>query len=467
MKNHKPIYILLIVIFSLLFLIPIWSVKYIPLQDWPVFMGISYIISHFSHFHSYFAVKPIPPPYSTGFLLLAGLMRIFPPLVAGKVLLSIYIITFFASFYYFLRILNPEGLYLYFFAPLLVFNYFFGKGNINFILSIPLFLFLIPVFSEKISGKRLFHIPLAFLLSLVLYFTHFFTYFIFLLVLLIIVLYNREKFVLFAVSCIPLILFAAYFLINRAPVGISFYKSFYSKFLSFRDVFGTWTPYIDVLILVVPFLLLFFFVLKGWKVVHKKWKIILLLFLLVFLFAPEEVYTLSRPDQRILPFAFFTLLLFPVIAKKPRFKFVFSLVIIILSLVNFEIKEKTFITLNRDLEKCVGVLSKVPMSKSVVSIGTKNYYTGVVNPFLHIIYYSIPTRNNANIPSYEWNIPLFYKLTYPKPEIASSVIKNKHQLLTFYDYFFVMEDGKDFENQLKMFADLVYANENVKLFEKK
>ncbi len=467
MKNRKQLYVLLVVIFSLLFLIPIWSVKYIPLQDWPVFMGFSYIIAHLSDFSSALAVKPIPPPYSTGFLLLAGLMKIFPPFIAGKVLLSIYLILFFTSFYYFLRSLNPDSLFLYLFAPLLIFNNFFAKGNINFILSIPLFLFFVPVFLRKFSSRKFYNLPVALLISLILYFTHFFTYFVFLLVFLIESIFNKRKTSLFVVSCVPLILFTAYFISNRTALDISFYTSFYSKFLSFRDVFGTWTPYIDVFILLIPFLLIFFLVLRDWKLGAKRWKITIFVLLLIYLVVPKEIYTLSRPDQRILPFIFFILLLFPSTANRMRFKLIFSSFLAVLSLFSLSVREKTFLDLESEIDRCVRVLSKVQRSKAVVSIGTEEYYSGVINPFLHIIYYTVLAKGNANIPSYDWNIPLFYKRTFPKPKIEDSIIKNKHKLLTFYDYFFVMEEGMNFENQLKMFTDLVYANENVKLFEKK
>ncbi|TES89999.1 MAG: hypothetical protein E3J87_10840 [Candidatus Cloacimonadota bacterium] len=464
MKKHRHLFKIFIIIFSILFLIPIWSVRYVPLQDWPVFIGFSYIISHLSNF-SLLSVKPIPPPYTTGFLLLAGLMRIFPPLIAGKVLLSIYIISFFASFYYYLRILNPKGLFLYFFAPLLVFNNFFAKGNINFILSIPLFLFIVPFFLKRLNNYRRYYLLIVFFLSLVLYFTHLFTYLVFLLIVLFVISFRKKGIPLFAVSFIPLFFFIGYFLINRAPLELSLYSSFFTKYLSFRDTFGTWTPYFDVAILAVPFLLFFFLVISGWRKKEKEWKLILAVLFLLYLLAPMELYTLSRPDQRFLPFAFFVLLLFP--ESKKGIKYIFPAFLASLSLINFVIKERVFVTLQPRIERCIRVISSVPRDKAVVSFGTKEYYIGVINPFLHILAYTIPLKENIYIPTYEWNVPLFINVRLPGAKIEGGKIRNRKELLSLYDYFFVMEDGDSFERELENFTEQVILDDGIKLFKKK
>ncbi|MCK4234675.1 hypothetical protein KAX75_09610 [candidate division WOR-3 bacterium] len=468
MKKHKNLFILFIIIFSILFLIPIWSVKYVPLQDWPVFMEFSYIIANFSNFSSTFAIKIVPPPYLTGFLILAGLMLLFPPLIAGKILLSIYIISFFASFYYYLRMQNPKCLFLYFFAPLLVFNYFFGKGNINFILSLPLFLFVLPITLKKINNYRGKDLLIIFFLSLILYFTHLFTYLVFLLILLILILVKKKGALLFAVSFIPLLSFIGYFLTNKAPLELSFYNSFFAKYLSIRDSFGTWTPYIDVILLAIPFIMLFFMVIKGWRKTAKEWKLIIFGLLILIIIVPVEVYTFSRIDQRILPFLFFILLLFPEGKRGFKFMYLFSSLLIVLSLVNLAMKEKAFVALQPKIERCIGVMSMVPQNKSVVSIGTKRYYIGVMNPFLHILSYSVPLNENVNISSYMMEYrPLYRKDKLPRPKMKSGLAMNREEILAHYDYFFIMEDKDSFERQIQDFTKPVYLDNEIKLFNKK
>lgn len=467
MKKHRHLFKIFIIIFSILFLIPIWSVKYVPLQDWPVFIGFSYIISHFSNFSSIFAVKPVPPPYLTGFLLLAGLMHIFPPLIAGKVLLSIYIISFFASFYYYLKILNPKGLFLYFFAPLLVFNNFFAKGNINFILSIPLFLFIVPFFFKRLNNYRRYDLLIVFFLSLVLYFTHLFTYLVFLLIILIVILVKKKGASFLALSFAPLLFFIGYFLTNRAPVDIFFYNSFLQKFWALRDIFGTWTPYSDVAILFITFFILFVLVLKGWRKTEKEWKLIFFALLFFYVISPSEVYTLMRPDQRVLVFTFFILLLFARMGKRLRIAYFFPVFFILLSLFNLIKKEKVFISLQPKIEGCIRAMSKVPQNKAVVSIGTKEYYIGVINPFLHILAYTIPLKENIYIPTYEWNAPLFINVRLPGAKIEGGKIRNREELLSLYDYFFVMEDDVSFERELEDFTEPVILDDGIKLFKKK
>jgi len=438
----------------------------VPLQDWPVFTGFSYIIAHLSHFSS-FSVKPIPPPNTTGFLLLAGLMKVFPPLVAGKLLLSLYVVGFLGAFCYFLLVLNPKGLFLYFFAPLLTFNYFFAKGNINFILSLPLFLFSVAFILPKIEKHGWRTIVITFLLSLTLYFTHLFTYCAFLLVLLVFVICRKRGMYLFAAAVVPACLCMTYFITNRAPLELEFYKSFAVKFISFRDTFGTWTPYLDVALLSIPFIALLVLVVRGWKNTELAWKIILASFLVLFILSPMEVYTLVRADQRFLPFMFFVLLVFPNYKNNLRFSKLLVALLVILSLANFTIKEIGFLSLQPRMERCITALSMVPENKSVVSMGTKEYYIGVINPFLHIIAYEVSLKGNANIPPYDWKAPVYYTERFPVPVINEGIIKNKYELCAFYDFFFLMEESTTMESQIQDFAELVFIDNETKLFKRK
>jgi hypothetical protein len=467
MKKHRKSIVAFIIIFSLLFLIPIWSVKFLPLQDWPVFTGFSYIISHFSDFSSSFSVKPVPPPYLAGFLMLAGLMKIFHPLTAGKILLSIYIAAFLWTFYYYLRNLNPDCLFLWFFAPLLVFNNFFAKGNINFILSIPIFLFAVPFTLKKLNNFRWYNLLIIFFFSLILYFTHLFTYLVFLLVLLIVVLIKKKGVSFLGSSFVPLISFIGYFFINRAPADIHFHTSFLQKFMSFRDMFGTWTPYSDVAILFLPFLLLFILVVKGWGTTDQQWKVVFFSLIFFYVISPTEVYTLMRPDQRFLVFTFFILLLFVGFAKSSKIAHLFPFLLVLLSIFNIVRKEKVFLELQPTIKRSVKLMSVVPKDYGIVTIGTSKYYIGVINPFVNLIAYNISLKGNINIPSYDWNVPLFNKRNYPRPRIENNVIKNTEQLFSHYDYFFVMEKDNSYEKQLEDFTEPIVLYDEIKLFKKK
>jgi hypothetical protein len=457
--------VLLIAIFSVLSLIPIWTVKYLPLQDWPIFIGYSYIAANISQFSS-FHIKPVPPPYATGFLLLAGLMKVASPLIAGRILLSIYVVAFLAGFSYFLYRLNPEGIYLFFFAPLLVFNFFFAKGNISFILSVPLFLFAIPYFVRN-PGNRWYVVLISFIFAFLIYFSHFFTYLIFLLTILILLLVRRKGLQGFLVSIVPILFFIPYFIVNKAPVELELYRSILLKFISFRDAFGTWRPYFDVALLAIPFLGLLGLVIIGWKQTGKVWKIALLVLFILFLLSPMEIYTLTRADQRFLPFIFFMFLLFPKEKPLKRPSLIFASLLIVLSLVNLAVKQTVFMRLQPEIQRCISVLKEIPTNKSVVNIGTKDYYVGVINPFLHILGYRIVLDNSALIPSYEWNVPIRSNENFPKADVEYRSIKNMEQIRAHYDYFFVMEKGIAFERQLEEHAELIVSEGEIKLFKKK
>jgi hypothetical protein len=464
MRKRRQL-VLLVAIFSVLFLIPIWTVKYLPLQDWPIFMGYSYIAANISQFPS-FQLKPFPPPYSTGFFLLAGLMRLFPPYVAGKIVLSIYIIAFLSGLCYFLNRLNPEAIFFFFFAPLLVFNYFFAKGNISFILSIPLFLFAIPYFVRN-PGNRWHTLLISFVFALSIYFTHFFTYLAFLLIVFLLLVSRKKGLVALLVSMIPAFLFVPYFIANKAPLELLLYRSIFTKFISFRDVLGTWHPYLDVTLLAIPFLGLLGFAIMGWKQTRMVWKIALLVLFILFLLSPMEIYTLTRADQRFLPFMFFVLLLFPKDKELRIPSRLFVCLLILLSLVNLVAKQMVFMRLQTKINSCICILNEVDPHKAVVNMGTKDYYIGVINPFLHILDYRMVLQNSARVPSYEWNVPIRSSENFPVADVDDHSIRNMEQLRAHYDYFFVMEKGIGFERQLEEHAELIASDGEMKLLKKK
>src|SRR5260370_976517 len=90
----------------ILHLVPIWAFPYVPTQDGPWHLANAIILKDYgaSHtrYHEFFELGwPLFPHWSSH-LMIAGLLSVFSPLVAHKILASLYVIGFAVSFRYFL-----------------------------------------------------------------------------------------------------------------------------------------------------------------------------------------------------------------------------------------------------------------------------------------------------------------------------------------------------------------------------
>ncbi|MES0363027.1 MAG: hypothetical protein ABUK14_03660, partial [Desulfobacteria bacterium] len=179
------IWLVVVVIFTFVALYPIWSVRFIPLQDYPEHLLQAHMFSHRNDpafdYNENFDFNLRLAPYATFYAVLIPLSAILPIEVAGKVAVSLYI---FAVALLVIRLKQrfktdfaPWGLLLLFpFA----FNQQYFQGNINYLYSLPLLAFAL-LDHEDISNTRLSIGPLCrhFLWQLALFFTHPLTFLIY------------------------------------------------------------------------------------------------------------------------------------------------------------------------------------------------------------------------------------------------------------------------------------------------
>src|SRR5262245_49019596 len=97
-----------------LHLLPVWLFTYFPSQDGPSHLANSIVLKDYgkpgTRYHEFYELRWELFPNWTSHMLLAGLMTLAPPLIAEKLLLSIYIIGFAWSFRYFLGAFGREML---------------------------------------------------------------------------------------------------------------------------------------------------------------------------------------------------------------------------------------------------------------------------------------------------------------------------------------------------------------------
>jgi hypothetical protein len=123
-----------------LYLLPVWIYAYAPTQDGPAHLANALILKNLAagqtRYHEFFAIRWEPLPNWTTHLVLAGLLCVFPPLLAHKALVSLYVLGFAWSFRYFLASFGRNTLLLAPAGLLFVYNRCFLTGFYNYCLSL-------------------------------------------------------------------------------------------------------------------------------------------------------------------------------------------------------------------------------------------------------------------------------------------------------------------------------------------
>ena len=183
--NDKRIWLVVVVIFTFVALYPIWSVRFLPLQDYPEHLLQAHMFSHRNNpafdYSENFNFNLRLAPYATFYAVLIPLSAILPIEVAGKVAVSLYI---FAVALLVIKLkqrfktdFSPWGLLLFFpFA----FNQQYFQGNTNYFYSLPLLVFAL-LDHQDISRTPLRIWPCCrhLLWQLALFFTHPLTFLIY------------------------------------------------------------------------------------------------------------------------------------------------------------------------------------------------------------------------------------------------------------------------------------------------
>ena len=171
---------LLIGVLIVAYLLPIWLFPYFPTQDGVSHVYNSQILTEYNNpeyeFQDYYEINWYPFPNWLSHFSLAILLFVFPPLIAEKIFLSLYVILFPLAIYYFLNAIQRGRHALVILSFTFIYNYLFLMGFYNFAVSVPLFFLALGYWwkhKEQMNRKR---IVLLNLLIVVTYFAHLISY---------------------------------------------------------------------------------------------------------------------------------------------------------------------------------------------------------------------------------------------------------------------------------------------------
>lgn len=184
----KPTWLLGALIIA--YLLPIWLFPYFPTQDGVSHVYNSQILTEYRNpdyeFRAYYEINGYPFPNWLSHFALAMLMFVFPPLIAEKVFLSLYVILFPLAMRYFLNAAHgykPENLTkepgrhsLVILSFTFIYNYLLLMGFYNFAVSVPLFFLTLGYWYRHRDALNVKRAVLLNLLIVITYFAHLISY---------------------------------------------------------------------------------------------------------------------------------------------------------------------------------------------------------------------------------------------------------------------------------------------------
>jgi len=157
-NNHsKVLYLGAVLTLTLFCLWPVWALEFPPLQDYPQHLFLAHVNATYSNpaynWPQYYLADLKFGPYALFYLLVAGLDKIMPITIAGKLYLSLYISLLSGLACVLLkktRSGNPPWASLLLFP--LAFHQMYFMGFTNFLLSVPILIFALLDHQRLVSG---------------------------------------------------------------------------------------------------------------------------------------------------------------------------------------------------------------------------------------------------------------------------------------------------------------------------
>ncbi|OGC95980.1 MAG: hypothetical protein A2W25_09560 [candidate division Zixibacteria bacterium RBG_16_53_22] len=217
----------LIYIVALLIILPVFLSDYLPFQDYPDWL---YQATALAHYHSgdnaysqYLTVKPYLVPNSASTIIMALLIIMVNPILAGKLTLVLWLLAMPLCYLYFYKAFQPKGNILQFAPLLLLYNIRFYHGNLSYLLCLPIVFFLLGYYKRRIDNFGWLPMNNMMILLILLFIFHFIG---FIICLLGIAVLSVEKFkfharnhILPAIAIAPSLVLAIIYVTNQTPHG--------------------------------------------------------------------------------------------------------------------------------------------------------------------------------------------------------------------------------------------------------
>jgi hypothetical protein len=392
-----------------LHLFPIWLVEFPPLQDYPYHLLRQHIILNYSNpwfnYETPFIIKNFPFPYSLVDIVVSVLSHVFSLYVSSKILLSVYVILFPLSIFYFISSVDRTKTVAGFFSFLLIFNWYFHKGFTSFIFSLPLYFFALGYWSSHKHRLLWKDVCILSVLILLVYLTHLLTFMIMLLTLTLLLCERptARKFFLIALAVAPAGILLALSPFYNSPTYTDASTPFVLLYSDLGHrmslLFGKNLTYFvsfsltyERIIFQVFWVIVFALVMLNLRHFHNRiFLIISFVFLLLYFLLPEHISDLNYVANRLIIFIPIFLLLYLRIPTRPLYRIMLLSAVCMLTTLYLGLTMKNYFSINRQLLHYYEASRQLPPNQSVYfNTDRELLYIGQISPFvLFDAYYRI------------------------------------------------------------------------------
>lgn len=476
---------LLIALVLFLMVAPIWVVDVPPLVDLPNHAARINILLNYDQnefFQRHFEVLYEPIPNMGMDLILVPLARLVGIWTAFKIFLSVVAILFFVGCQIIASAVHgryPTVTSLI--APFFLYGGTFFYGYLNYILSVAVFLFTFGLWLRwRESMFKRGYLVLLVLVACV-YLSHLSS---FAFLALAIIFYNLfQTFAkglgersfkrwladasLFVLPSIAFLLFIR----GSGTMGKMEWEGAWKKIIVSLGPFLSYDPAIDLICYSVVFAGVLFLFFKGGSAINKPLLFVAVIFFILFLPAPTNLFTAGDADSRIILPAF-CLLFLAFDTKQPvRNHLVFALVFVALLGIRQSVVAFRWHGMSKDLLNVAemyknlppnsmtyvtygdGYLSATPKTERIrfLSIGLANIDRGVIWPRLFAI------RGQQ---------PLVFRAAQPYAELSMNNLGEWDQILSEYDHVWAFRVSDDVRNQLAMRGTIIAESGDILILRK-
>jgi hypothetical protein len=411
-KPEGALWAVAVVLLTLASLVPIWAVEYLPLQDYPYHLLRIQIIAEHANpvfdYGRYFDISLFPLPYVLLDYLILLLAPVFGLPLAGKLVLSIYVLGFVSSIFYFVRAFGPQYTLLGFFGFLFIYNWYFNMGFVNFALAIPFFFFAVGFYWRYRDALTLSRSLLLCGMVLLTYLTHLYVFLYLGVALGVIALLSQSKLralmVLAGVSLPALLLLAATIVMHMPNYlgdgGSSVVFIDYPSLLWTLDAaigsklryFASISPARERQVLVAAAAV--WFALAAWNpsgLARNRFLVVVGSFCILYLALPEFVSPRYNFFAcRVLIFIALLALALPVVPRVPAWRLLVLVALAVLALASLAVTTRAYLRADEKLRDYAAVLEQIPPGEGVCFVQDKQVArVGSIRPFalFHAYYY--------------------------------------------------------------------------------
>jgi hypothetical protein len=323
--------------------------------------------------------------------------------ISGKILLSLYIILP-LSVFYLIKSIDEDKVFLGFFSFIFIYNWYFNKGFISFVFSIPFFFFALGYWWKSQNTLTWKHEFVLAGLILCVYLTHLFAFVIFLFtftVIFLLTVHNARKGILTILPFLPSLILLGMASLYNTPTYIEGNGPFVLLYGSLQrridlifsrkfSYFVSFTPDRERKIFLITSVVVLILFIANIRAIISNIRMmrlnvfftILLAFVMLYLLLPEHVSHVAYIANRLILFLPFLGLLCLWAPKTILYRNIFLLILISLSISYLWITFLNYHSVNTQLHDYdMGMRQIPPKSRAYMYTDPRLSYIGQVTPF--------------------------------------------------------------------------------------